>query len=216
MDSPNSPQTSRRTILARGVKEATGSLYPSKIKHGLIMPISLPHLMDKVDIWECFYGIIPTYVLPPSPFFPPNVLQPGRDGALENLIVVHENTHRITNRMTVGGTGRCLQMEAGGLGEGWSDAMAEWVPSPSLSSYADYVWRWTEQKNATVLDYVLRQYVRTAVFLGGGGDFYVGQVSTKLGVFGLILIQRHLESYIPPRITRTHWTLGLSISSINP
>ena len=51
----------------------------------------------------------------------------------------------------------------------------------SLSSYTDYVWRWTEQKNATVLDYVLRQYVRTAVFLGGGGDFYVGQVLNKTG-----------------------------------
>ena len=105
------------------------------------------------------------------PIFPPNVLQPGRDGALENSIVSHENTHRITNRMTGGGTGRCLQTtEAGGLGEGWSDAMAEWVPSPSLSYYADYVWRWTEQKNATVLDYVLGQYVRIAVFffLEGG------------------------------------------------
>ena len=40
----------------------------------------------------------------------------------------------------------------------------------SLSSYTDYVWRWTEQKNATVLDYVLGQYVRIAVFWGGGGD----------------------------------------------
>ena len=66
-----------------------------------------------------------------------------------------------------------------GLGEGWSDAMAEWVPSPSLSSYADYVWRWTEQKNATVLDYLLGQYVRIAVFWGGGSD--VGQVLNQTG-----------------------------------
>lgn len=30
--------------------------------------------------------------------------------------------------MTGGGTGRCLQTtEAGGMGEGWSDAMAEYV-----------------------------------------------------------------------------------------
>ena len=66
---------------------------------------------------------------PPS-LPPPNVLRPGRDGALENSIIVYENTHRITNRMTGGGTGRCLQTtEAGGLGEWWSDAMAEWVPS---------------------------------------------------------------------------------------
>ena len=40
--------------------------------------------------------------------------------------MVHENTHGITNRMTGGGTGRCLQtMVAGSLGEGWSDAMTE-------------------------------------------------------------------------------------------
>ncbi len=31
---------------------------------------------------------------------------PRRDGALENDIVVHENTHGITNRLTGGGTGR--------------------------------------------------------------------------------------------------------------
>jgi len=42
-----------------------------------------------------------------------------RDGALENDIVVHENTHGMTNRMTGGGTADCLQtVEAAGLGEG--------------------------------------------------------------------------------------------------
>ncbi|KAH9013761.1 Fungalysin metallopeptidase-domain-containing protein [Lactarius hengduanensis] len=44
---------------------------------------------------------------------------PGRDGALESDIVIHENTHGVTNRMTGGGTARCLQTtEAGGMGEG--------------------------------------------------------------------------------------------------
>ncbi|KII83791.1 hypothetical protein PLICRDRAFT_58243 [Plicaturopsis crispa FD-325 SS-3] len=69
---------------------------------------------------------------------------PERDGALENDIVVHENTHGVTNRMTGGGTGRCLQTtEAGGMGEGWSDAFAEW----------------TEHSDNTVPDYVMGQYV---------------------------------------------------------
>ncbi|KAM5541577.1 hypothetical protein V8D89_004767 [Ganoderma adspersum] len=69
---------------------------------------------------------------------------PERDGALENDLVVHENTHGITNRMTGGGTGRCLQtLEASGLGEGWSDALAEW----------------TEWTNATVTDWVFMPYV---------------------------------------------------------
>lgn len=53
-------------------------------------------------------------------------------------------THGITNRLTGGGTGSCLQTtEAGGMGEGWSDALAEW----------------TEQKSATITDYVLGDYV---------------------------------------------------------
>ncbi|KAJ6587514.1 Fungalysin metallopeptidase-domain-containing protein [Mycena vulgaris] len=70
--------------------------------------------------------------------------KPARDGAMESDVVVHEAMHGITNRMTGGGTSRCLQsLEAGGLGEGWSDAMAEW----------------TEQKNATVRDYVVGAFV---------------------------------------------------------
>ena len=35
-----------------------------------------------------------------------DLTNPERDGALENDIVVHENTHGISNRMTGGGTGR--------------------------------------------------------------------------------------------------------------
>ncbi|KZV80907.1 hypothetical protein EXIGLDRAFT_732102 [Exidia glandulosa HHB12029] len=67
-----------------------------------------------------------------------------RDGALENDIVVHEFTHGISNRMTGGGTGRCLTTtEAGGMGEGWSDAFAEW----------------TEQKDSTVPDFTMGAYV---------------------------------------------------------
>ncbi|KDQ15334.1 hypothetical protein BOTBODRAFT_131082 [Botryobasidium botryosum FD-172 SS1] len=69
---------------------------------------------------------------------------PNRDGAIENDIVVHEFTHGITNRMTGGGTGRCLQTtEAGGMGEGWSDTLAFW----------------TEQKSATINDFTLGSYV---------------------------------------------------------
>ncbi|KAH8981285.1 Fungalysin metallopeptidase-domain-containing protein [Lactarius hatsudake] len=68
---------------------------------------------------------------------------PGRDGALENDIVIHENTHGVTNRMTGGGTGRCLQTtEAGGMGEGWSDTLADWAT-----------------QGATTQDFVLGQYV---------------------------------------------------------
>ncbi|TRM62266.1 peptidase M36, partial [Schizophyllum amplum] len=68
---------------------------------------------------------------------------PRRDGDLENDIPVHEGTHGITNRMTGGGTGRCLQTtEAGGMGEGWSDAMAEWTEwdSEEITDFSMGVW----------------------------------------------------------------------------
>ncbi|EIN12650.1 metalloprotease [Punctularia strigosozonata HHB-11173 SS5] len=69
---------------------------------------------------------------------------PERDGALENDIVAHEMTHGISNRLTGGGTGRCLQTtEAGGMGEGWSDAFAEW----------------TEQKSSKISDFTMGTYV---------------------------------------------------------
>ncbi|KAJ2931005.1 hypothetical protein H1R20_g6081, partial [Candolleomyces eurysporus] len=67
-----------------------------------------------------------------------------RDGTMENDIIIHEFTHGVTNRMTGGGTGRCLQtLESGGLGEGWGDAMADWMA----------------QTSADVTDFVLGSYV---------------------------------------------------------
>ncbi|KAG8906518.1 hypothetical protein FRB99_006738 [Tulasnella sp. 403] len=53
---------------------------------------------------------------------------PRRDSALANDIMTHELTHGLSNRMTGGGTGRCLTSdESSGLGEGWSDTVAFWV-----------------------------------------------------------------------------------------
>ncbi|KAF5331397.1 hypothetical protein D9611_011823 [Ephemerocybe angulata] len=69
---------------------------------------------------------------------------PKRDGSLDNGILVHELTHGITSRLTGGGTASCLQsLESRALGEGWSDAFAEW----------------TEQKDGVVRDHVLGDYV---------------------------------------------------------
>ncbi|KAJ2771917.1 hypothetical protein IWQ57_001994 [Coemansia nantahalensis] len=52
--------------------------------------------------------------------------QPSRDGDLEQDIVAHEYTHGISNRLTGGpANSDCLVAgEAGGMGEGWSDAVA--------------------------------------------------------------------------------------------
>ena len=64
---------------------------------------------------------------------------PQRDGSVENDVLIHEMTHGITNRMTGGGTGRCLQTtEAGGMGEGWSDALAD-VLAKNSSAVPDFV-----------------------------------------------------------------------------
>ncbi|KDQ13806.1 hypothetical protein BOTBODRAFT_361187 [Botryobasidium botryosum FD-172 SS1] len=72
---------------------------------------------------------------------------PNRDGSISNDVVAHEFMHGVTNRMTGGGTGRCLQTtEAGGMGEGWSDVLAFW----------------TEQKSATPYDWTLAGYVRNS------------------------------------------------------
>ncbi|KAG8773458.1 hypothetical protein FRC12_002522 [Ceratobasidium sp. 428] len=62
---------------------------------------------------------------------------PNRDGALENDIVAHEYTHGISNRLTGGGSGSCLGgTESGGMGEGWSDAFAEWSEQESAADVA--------------------------------------------------------------------------------
>ncbi|KAJ2055772.1 hypothetical protein GGI17_006524 [Coemansia sp. S146] len=52
--------------------------------------------------------------------------KPNRDGDLEQDIVAHEYTHGISNRLTGGPANTdCLNDgESGGMGEGWSDAVA--------------------------------------------------------------------------------------------
>ncbi|KAK0491707.1 Fungalysin metallopeptidase-domain-containing protein [Armillaria luteobubalina] len=69
---------------------------------------------------------------------------PKHDGDVQNDVIVHEMTHGITNCLTGGGMARCLQtVESKGLGEGWSDGA-----------------RWTEQKSATISDYVVAAWVK--------------------------------------------------------
>ncbi|KAL2916696.1 hypothetical protein HK105_203811 [Polyrhizophydium stewartii] len=55
-----------------------------------------------------------------------NRVNPQRDGALDNDVVLHELTHGLSNRLTGGpANANCLQtLESGGMGEGWSDMVA--------------------------------------------------------------------------------------------
>ncbi|KAH8101640.1 Fungalysin metallopeptidase-domain-containing protein [Cristinia sonorae] len=103
---------------------------------------------------------------------------PGRDGALGNDVIAHENTHGITNRMTGGGTGRCLQTtEARGLGEGWSDAFAEW----------------TEQKSATIKDWTIASYLLDNM---SGVRFFPYSTDTKTNPLRYFELSRQTEVHI--------------------
>lgn len=54
---------------------------------------------------------------------------------LKPLRLVHEMMHGVSNRMTGGGTARCLQSPEGrGMGEGWGDALAKYA----LRNYSNH------------------------------------------------------------------------------
>ncbi|KAJ2792896.1 hypothetical protein GGI18_000019 [Coemansia linderi] len=68
--------------------------------------------------------------------------RPNRDGDLEQDIVAHEFTHGISNRLTGGPANTdCLNDgEAGGMGEGWSDAVANILRLKSTdTSHTDFI-----------------------------------------------------------------------------
>ncbi|KAG2009451.1 extracellular elastinolytic metalloproteinase [Coprinopsis cinerea AmutBmut pab1-1] len=71
-----------------------------------------------------------------------DLTNPHRDSTFQNDIVVHEMGHGISNRLVGGGTARCLQTpESRGLGEGWSDALAEWTnQTPAMNDYVLGTW----------------------------------------------------------------------------
>ncbi|KAI9349143.1 Fungalysin metallopeptidase-domain-containing protein [Obelidium mucronatum] len=58
---------------------------------------------------------------------------PGRDGSLENDIVIHEYGHGLSNRLTGGpANSNCLQTTiSGGMGEGWSDVVGFLLSMPA-------------------------------------------------------------------------------------
>ncbi|KAJ3073358.1 ammonium transporter [Podochytrium sp. JEL0797] len=61
---------------------------------------------------------------------------PNRDGALDNGVISHEMTHGLSNRLTGGpANANCLQtLEAGGMGEGWSDMFALMTSLPDANT----------------------------------------------------------------------------------
>ncbi|KAJ1822483.1 hypothetical protein LPJ56_000810 [Coemansia sp. RSA 2599] len=79
---------------------------------------------------------------------------PGRDGDLEQDIVAHEYTHGISNRLTGGASNTdCLyDGEAGGMGEGWSDTVANIMRIKPGS---------TSSTNMVLGNYVYQQNIRS-------------------------------------------------------
>ncbi|KAJ3028326.1 UNVERIFIED_CONTAM: Fungalysin/Thermolysin Extracellular metalloproteinase 5 [Siphonaria sp. JEL0065] len=66
---------------------------------------------------------------------------PGRDGSLENDIIIHEYGHGLSNRLTGGpANSNCLQSTvSGGLGEGWSDVVGFILSMPAtFTRNSDY------------------------------------------------------------------------------
>ncbi|KAI8321895.1 hypothetical protein GQ54DRAFT_324668 [Martensiomyces pterosporus] len=67
---------------------------------------------------------------------------PSRDASLEQDIVAHEFTHGISNRLTGGpANADCLNSgEAGGMGEGWSDTIANLLRiTPNMTRETDLI-----------------------------------------------------------------------------
>ena len=64
---------------------------------------------------------------------------PNRDGSLDNAIVFHEYGHGISNRLTGDADqANCLgNLEARGMGEGWSDAFAMYLGRPATDTRND-------------------------------------------------------------------------------
>ncbi|KAF8886788.1 Fungalysin metallopeptidase-domain-containing protein [Infundibulicybe gibba] len=101
------------------------------------------HQMDNRQSANCRFCGFALYLLNHMVFTRRGLSRTRRDVAMENGIIIHEFTHGMIRRMVGGGSARCFDTkESRGLGEGFSDAMAEWVqqePIPPGSSLPDYV-----------------------------------------------------------------------------
>ncbi|ESK84530.1 putative extracellular elastinolytic metalloproteinase precursor [Moniliophthora roreri MCA 2997] len=107
---------------------------------------------------------------------------PSRDAIFDISIPVHEITHGLTQRITGGGTARCLQtMEAGGLGEGWSDAFADWTEhqsGPDIKDFALGAYVLNRSRGARDHHYSTNPMVnplRYSSIKSGGGVHKIGQ-----------------------------------------
>ena len=129
-------------ILERyGFDAASGNFQQDNLgKGGLGNDAVLSISQDGTDLNNANFQTPPDGIRPTMRMFLFN-LAGGRprDASLENSVVLHELTHGLTNRLTGGGRNeQCLQsVEAGGMGEGWSDMMAVALEMESIDSRND-------------------------------------------------------------------------------
>ncbi|KAL0061772.1 hypothetical protein AAF712_011375 [Marasmius tenuissimus] len=112
---------------------------------------------------------------------------PNRDPVFELSIPIHELGHGLTQRMTGGGSARCLQStEAGGLGEGWSDALADWVHQKEeikdfvTGTYLVPVWETGVRTYPYSTSPEVNPLRYSTIDLRWGGIYQVGEVSALL------------------------------------
>ncbi|KAG7094663.1 hypothetical protein E1B28_005485 [Marasmius oreades] len=107
---------------------------------------------------------------------------PNRDSVLSNDIVIHELTHGLSNRLTGGGTAACLQtLESRGLGEGWSDAVADWFvhsASPQITDFVFLPWLYNNPRGARTRPY------STSTTTNGYRYADIGQMNQQHSAFG--------------------------------
>ncbi|KAG8899745.1 hypothetical protein FRB99_006461 [Tulasnella sp. 403] len=116
---------------------------------------------------------------------------PRRDGALGNDIITHEFTHGLTNRMTGGGTGECLaSLEAGGMGEGWSDTMSFWVEANSTTpvDYAIATWAYNNPAGIRSVPYSVNMTVDPYTYSTVGSLYEVHDIGE---VWATMLIETY-------------------------
>jgi extracellular elastinolytic metalloproteinase len=96
---------------------------------------------------------------------------PGRDGVFEADIVIHENSHGLSNRLTGGpANSGCLgSTVAGGMGEGWSDFLATAVRiKTSDTRDTDYaIGTWVTNKVAGIRKYPYSTSMKTNAHVFG-------------------------------------------------
>ncbi|KAM0793234.1 hypothetical protein ACM66B_000698 [Microbotryomycetes sp. NB124-2] len=138
--------------------------------------------------------------------------QPYRDGDFEAGIVIHEYSHGLSTRLTGGpANSQCLGWgEAGGMGEGWGDALATLIRMHDVN-VSDYTMgEWASSRSGGIRNYpystnmtINPETYKTLDKPGYWGVHAIGEVwATMLYGLARIFIEKHgfSASLFPPQV----------------